>query len=500
MQQRARPSRRSACDRCRDFKLRCDRPSPGADSCERCTKNNAVVRNQLRESDKPLGAFQAEAMANSGVGVLQCVTTLASDQPEASRWDPGLGSLDPSSLARPADGPTDTAGLAANVAMSWNPRSSVSSPLTALHHEYAATAATAATDMNSIDSGIDFDMAMIDFTFPAHAPAGSGRSKLQGHVSPTSMIPCAFDDLIGTQDPAANYALPFPTPDGRGTPHSPDGGSGTTASLKHLSALNIELLRDYEEMSKTYTNTDSLSSLPAMENAIRSTLNRTSRLSEILKELAASSTPTSPAGSPGINLSVAHTGSNMASALNHGTSEELANSREIRGLLNFDAGRRNHDVLLMSTLVTTYILLTQNWRRTLVHLHHLIMTIPTEKLARLSPVLPTLQLGQFHFRASACVQIGALIDLIEANLQTFEIYLGIRPGDEPDRGNGGADRVERLAMSNDPGPIAIRETLLSQERIDTMSNNGSRELSLKEVIHQISGYLFIHMKACKSKH
>ncbi|KAJ2987894.1 hypothetical protein NUW58_g4261 [Xylaria curta] len=455
--QRAKPSRRSACDRCRDYKLRCDRPSRGADSCERCLKNNAV-----------------------------CVTTLigaGSGQMELPRWDSNsiLTSLDPSSLQRPMGGPEDTINLDPTGTTPWNQHSNDPSLLTNIHNEYTGTIGT---NMNNIDTGLDFDMAMADFAFDTQPVADSNRSKQQVHVSQASFTPSAFEHLTYIDDPAANYPASVSEPSGRG---SASTSSKATSSLKDLSALNIKLVDDGEELNKIYSDSESAMPFPAMETAIRCALSRTSRLSQIFKELAAYSTINSETDSLRVSL------------FDQNISEGLADLRQTGSQLKSSAGCQNNDLLLMATLMTTYILLARNWRVILLRLSLLIKKTPSEKVAGLAPVLPTLQLGEFQFRANTCVQTGALLDLIAANLEVFEIYLGIDSDTGEDGTNSRTGQVERLAISKDPACVLIRETLLAQERLGDTSKLGSGELSLRELISQISGHLFIHMEACKSQ-
>lgn len=60
MQQRPRQSRRSACNRCRTYKLRCERTPVDGDSCQRCLRTGVLCATTNERYDARSNAKQAQ--------------------------------------------------------------------------------------------------------------------------------------------------------------------------------------------------------------------------------------------------------------------------------------------------------------------------------------------------------------------------------------------------------------------------------------------------------
>lgn len=69
MQQRPRQSRRSACNRCRTYKLRCERTPVDGDSCQRCLRTGVLCATTNERYDARSSAKQAQQLETSHTDV-----------------------------------------------------------------------------------------------------------------------------------------------------------------------------------------------------------------------------------------------------------------------------------------------------------------------------------------------------------------------------------------------------------------------------------------------
>ncbi|KAI0400037.1 hypothetical protein F4802DRAFT_602434 [Xylaria palmicola] len=426
----ARPSRRSACNRCRDFKLRCDRLGAGVDSCDRCLKNGATCVTTLTGQDHHTDWIQTPSAP--------------SHFRPPSRATLGA-SIAPSTASSPRGQQTDTPVSNASVGVTMSRGIPAGNSNTTL-------------DSLTLDSGIDFNLAMAGFTYKGQPRADLEIHGSVGQLSPgTSAFP--FADFAGLYDATDLFAGQVLEPEAQ-------SNSSSNTHLRDLLELNIKLLDDCEAMKG---DSSSPQNQMLMEAAIRGSLGNTSRFSDILKDFAVMDSP---------------------------SSDEEGNSRHLGPQHSSQVGYQKHGVLMMTTLVTTYILLYQNWQRTLSQLHQFMLASSPEQIADLAPVLPTLQLGGFQVQASACIQISALLELVAGKLSTFDNYLGIEPSIRRRSSKNEVGQVRRLALSKDPMFISLREMLLSQEQ-PRSTNDASTAQRLGDMIDRMSEALVVHIKACK---
>jgi len=91
MQQRPRQSRRSACNRCRTYKLRCERAPVDGDSCQRCLRTGVLCATTNERYDARSNAKQAQQTSPTNVfgGGEADGAPLSPLQPGTRQGDPG---------------------------------------------------------------------------------------------------------------------------------------------------------------------------------------------------------------------------------------------------------------------------------------------------------------------------------------------------------------------------------------------------------------------------
>lgn len=146
--------------------------------------------------------------------------------------------------------------------------------------------------------------------------------------------------------------------------------------------------------------------------------------------------------------------------------------------------RQTQDIVLTTTLITTYIYLIRIWRCVFSRLHHLLLTTSPEEISGLL-VLPSLQLGGFHVPNNCSIQILVLLELSSGMLQMLQCSLGITSSSDGNNDIGSAREdagASGRVLDIDPIAVSVRETLLSQEVLRRAREDSFGELSLKEVM------------------
>lgn len=132
---------------------------------------------------------------------------------------------------------------------------------------------------------------------------------------------------------------------------------------------------------------------------------------------------------------------------------------------------KSRDIVLTTTLITTYIILTRSWHQVFLNLYD-ILTLPSLKHTTISHILslPILQLGGLHvLQNNPQLQIAVLLEISASMIQNIESYLGV-----------GSDGGQQPSLNMDPVSVSIREALLSQEmlRIYACNSNNGRSRGL----------------------
>lgn len=292
-----------------------------------------------------------------------------------------------------------------------------------------------------------------------------------------------FDDMAELGDPEA--ALP-----------SPDSFDAPLAARpcinphQEIFELGAKLAQDYATL-KEGVRQDSTGA------AVERALGATSQLCEIMQYMALADAPApGDAGDASAHRGIASLAGTFAhpsasgqaegsNVLQSGGAAERPGA-EYCGNVDMTATathRRAPDILLVTTLVTAYILLVRNWRCTFSRLHRLLALAPERRNDSHVLELPTLQIGGFQVRGNPVIQVLVLLELVSGMLQTIESGLGITYS--AGRGSGKPDSGKCWTVFMDPVAVSIRETLLSQERVRAGTGPNVGELSLKQMMEEV---------------
>ncbi|KAM7212887.1 Hydrolyase [Rhypophila decipiens] len=187
-----------------------------------------------------------------------------------------------------------------------------------------------------------------------------------------------------------------------------------------------------------------------METAAQRALERTSRLSDILNQIA--------------TLESADEEFNNSMNIGRNGQTGVQNTHEIR-----TQRRCIPDPITTSTITNAYLLLVRAWRHIFLRLHNLLRHRGHGGSRPPLILLPSLQLGGFTVQNSPAIQVVALIELSSNMLNAIECRIGIRSAVDSNHGNGDMESTshshQRWQQSafNDALSVSIREMMLSQE-------------------------------------
>ncbi|KAJ3539764.1 hypothetical protein NM208_g5352 [Fusarium decemcellulare] len=282
--------------------------------------------------------------------------------------------------------------------------------------------------------------------------------------------------------------------------------------LKQAMDFCATLIEEYHSFRSVYYSPTDETVPESIERPIQRALDHTSRLLEILEGLTAPDIPPhqrrmsrqSPyaTSSPHSSSAFTHELSSVAiptsisqqshGALTHGsilanhvaydnTSSLNSNSS------NMSSSQEGYDILLTSTLVTSYAYLIRTWRSVFSLLHRLLLTSgagPTLSLLK----LPSLQFGGFQLVNNPSIQIQVLFELRNDLFQRIEGIMGIGNSTTHGRYRDGKEN-KRQVLGMDPCAVLIRETLLHQERVRATNEDGMGDLSLKDITTKVKQLL-----------
>lgn len=269
------------------------------------------------------------------------------------------------------------------------------------------------------------------------------------------------------------------------------------------------LIEHYHSFKNANRSPPNEASPKLIEQPIQSALEHTSRLLEILEGLAATEAPphqhrqmgrhhtsdgssshSSAFGGAGLNTSAVLQGSMPGTHAPYADSD-CNDSNSSSGMST--SRQESYDVLLMTTLVTSYVYLIRTWRSVFSLLHHLLLaTAPGQMRGLLK--LPSLHFGGFRILNNPSIQIQVLLELRADLVQRIEAILGIGPSASYGSGRYGDDTERHktqpaAVFSVNPFAVSIRETLLHQERLRAATEDGTGDLSLKDIAGKVKQLL-----------
>ncbi|KAM7200663.1 hypothetical protein V8F20_005165 [Naviculisporaceae sp. PSN 640] len=437
--QRPRQSRRSACDRCRTYKLRCERSLAGRAECERCARTPGVTCTTTPPVRPSTGT-----------------QTSHSHRQIARSFPNDRSAKTPSSCLGPISHTPPTLNHSVG-----NQDQEHGRPIPTYHVE-GTTASNQlinfglSTPISDICDASSMDFTLPDLNFP------------EDGCSPPS--PSGINDFLSLND----VTLPAMT-----SPSAPSYSSsspGEPPSLQEpntmldLLDLSSRLVEDYEAFKTIHGNEDA-SLVPDMP--LNRLLDNTVHFSNLLKDLSLNEAPAQqPLAQPepqrpttyvpilpkpvgGVPLGPpSATGKPRTPSVDTHTSTTSTTSRS----------NTARDIVLTTTLITTYITLIRSWRQVHVTIYQILVFNQSNNnnipLASLTSSLPTLQLGGLHvLQNNPAMQLAILLETSSSLIQGIEDLLGI---------SGGTKSC--LDMMTDPGAVSVREALLSQETLRTYND------------------------------
>ncbi|KAK8022486.1 hypothetical protein PG993_013253 [Apiospora rasikravindrae] len=432
----SRKSRRSACDLCRLYKLRCDRDERHGKSCGRCDAANQACEITLGRPVTQAPSDKTKERENLLKDNTSTATASASAAPMTSlRPCHPSGQLGRSSVSASGGGAlvprtqctSATAGPLASLAERVSFEDSV--PVFPDHLNY--------TENLNMDFSMPipgFDSGNFSFLFPDTKPGLSyaataempdmSNSELHSTLGSTSL-----EQPLRQLHSSADFA---PGPSHR----TMDDHELPAIDSKSLTQLSLEIIEDYELLRTSSPLNGQPETVPhhcsstEQHRPFNRMLSQAAKLWDIIKSMCASD---DREGELGHSISPAHT----------------------------TMPKRTDQVLIM-TLITTYAHLMRNCRGIFMRL---LLALQSDASAKL--ILPSLQFGTFQLSNSLPIQVKVLIDITSGMLLRITNELGISPVGVtagPTQTASTHDEAEtRLPFLTDPIAVSLRDTILSQE-------------------------------------
>ncbi|SPO07538.1 uncharacterized protein DNG_10232 [Cephalotrichum gorgonifer] len=550
-------SRRSACDRCRAYKLRCQRDERPNEPCDRCSKAHLVCTTTYEQTSQRQNgcAHLPNGNDRGGGGRTENTRTgreqqqLGLPSPErpspppsppsgqTSRRDSGYGSRLPSAiLPSPAQREylytlDEVRGNAA--ATRW----STISPTTRRALEEAAGDAMPLDQEEQLGmDGMDFSMPgmgfdsgdlsslIVDYSMDHDLSLSRTTDRRQGSDRDEGGRRFSYDDFTNADTTSASTSVPsWPTTRGGlsdgtiesmrdqdvepGVLNAEEAARGSTPAKSHrdLLKLSLELMEDQEMMSAQapwppkppITPNPLRCSSSVQQQPVNRMLDQASRLWEILKNLSAvGDTPRPRSGSRYENGSSNHSNGGGGGTSSNGTNRQGSiRPRSATAGNSYLAGNGNGsdldsvafppplpphsykhpDPVLIANLVTTYVCLLRSCRAVFARLHHALLMAPASEENSLIS-LPDLQFGNFPLENNVAIQVRVLIELTLGMLHRISNALGIGladviGGDSSSSPTPNEDAAHRMPFLSDPVAISIRQIILSQEMMQSSSQN-----------------------------
>ncbi|KAK8091805.1 hypothetical protein PG997_002166 [Apiospora hydei] len=425
----SRKSRRSACDLCRLYKLRCDRDERHGKSCGRCQAANQACEITLgRSSQAPNNgdSKERENLLNDSSSTATASTAVAAPRTNLDLAHPS-GQLGRSSLSTSGGGAT--AGSMASLAERVSCEDS--SPAFPDHGN--------PMDYANMDFSMPipgFDSGDFSFMFPntQSGLSNPGTAKMPDiNNSELQITPGA----IGLEQPWSE--LHSSVDSAPGPPRrTMEDNEHPAIDSKSLTQLSLEIIEDYELLRTSSPLKGQPETVPhhcsstEQHRPFNRMLNQASKLWDIIKSMSASASTTE--GEVGFSASsAAHT-----------------------------AMPKRTDQVLIMTLITTYAHLMRNCRGIFMRL---LLALQSDASAKL--ILPSLQFGTFQLSNSLPIQVKVLIDITSGMLLRITNALGINPvgvtAGPPTPASMQEEPETKLPFLMDPIAVSLRDTILSQE-------------------------------------
>ncbi|KAI0975803.1 hypothetical protein F4678DRAFT_484017 [Xylaria arbuscula] len=468
-QQSTRQSRRSACDRCRKYKLRCQRSSPSsyANDCDRCIRVAAACSTTPTGFGKQLNQVQISRARHPSIsGVLQ-IRDLPLKANSSSTSSTSLRLTDQLHSTRDranSPGPMDQT---LNDTMLSPPPS-------------------------------QFESVLGPGTWPSTTVYNE-----QGHQEHLqSWVPSSRNDELTSCD--SDVVL-----DSSAVAENDPLGDDWN-SLEELLSLCAKLATDLVNLRGRRLDISRLGQSKPLENTVQIALDRSGELSDLLGAVAAHASSAQQSRDSPMSRSQLHTsfvspirvhGPPPAAQFHHPSelwseswqtahqplhSQGPAHSTSLISTTVLPQQADGRDVVITVTLINAYILLVRIWRHTYSHLHHILLSgNPTDKIDDLL-ALPSLQLGGFQLGNNAILKVECLCELGSSMLRGIEQSLGI--SDTLNANSATRSAASRgLLPSTDAVSISIREMLISQESLRISSEGDGLTLPqlIQEIKHQL---------------
>ncbi|KAK8109045.1 hypothetical protein PG984_014846 [Apiospora sp. TS-2023a] len=424
----SRKSRRSACDLCRLYKLRCDRDERHGKSCGRCNAANQPCKITLgRPLQAPSNSTQEHENVANDTEMAIANTMAPQPRLESSSLSSqhGTSSVPVSGVGVSAPKPlctSTTAGPLTNATESVACENN--SPIFSDHQNH--------TDYSNMDFSMpvaSFDSGDFSFLFP-DAQLDLGNLAAAETSDNNNLEPPSTSGATSLKPWGLSHHNAF-----SGSYRSKDDHELPAIDSKSLTQLSLEIIEDYELLRTSSPLKGQPANVPhhcsstEQHRPFNRMLNQASQLWDIIESMSASAT-TEGAGNS--STSVAQ-----------------------------NSLPKRIDQVLIMTLITTYSHLMRNCRGIFIRLLFALQSDASAKL-----ILPSLQFGTFQLSNSLPIQVKVLIDITSGLLLRITNALGINPagvtaGPPPSAMQNGSET--RLPFLMDPTAVSLRDTILSQE-------------------------------------
>ncbi|KAK1758831.1 hypothetical protein QBC47DRAFT_457234 [Echria macrotheca] len=492
--------RRFACDRCRSFKLRCHRDDSHSEACQRCAKARLTCTTTSDEIARGSGQGGAHGSRTRERGLAIPHFQHSSPHQPLERsidYAARLLATSPPTSAQRRGAPNVRAIAPNDVRMR-----STHDTATGIMVEDQPT-----FELDGMDfpmSGVQFDTVDYDLEFllsgSHQAPHpiqpgvsnGSGASQ-NGETPPTNT---QQSDLAGSST--------WTPPSQSGTTPSGDVGSSTATSADQPARRSVQKLGSYLDLIQLsldlVQDQKALETLAPMDGAqprvpahtcakdqqslyINRVLNQCSKFWEIIKTMSLETQSLLEPPEAGLENHPSRSNGNRI-AQDPGPSEETVHPDEWRAWTRIppsDAGDTDRppsteptssqpiDHAMVVNLVMTYIHLLRSFRAIFFRMLRGLELAPETPEIHHPLVLPSLQFGDFQLENNLAIQVKVLIEMATGMLLRIGHTLGISPAGVvvPADGTPPAASENRdfpLPFMSDPAAVALRETILAQER------------------------------------
>ncbi|KAM7198452.1 hypothetical protein V8F33_004958 [Rhypophila sp. PSN 637] len=415
--QRPRQSRRSACDRCRTYKLRCERSLSGGAECERCART-AGAKCTTTPNQAPLGNQTRQ-------GHHQIPRSCQNDIRPAMPSPPSPDSNSSGQAAEHVRGTSQPVHFG------------LSSP---------------------ISDG--FETNSMDFTLAnLHLPE-------DGYFAPS---PDMVNEIISMDD-SSDVLLTSPSAhSGASSSSGPLPGMPETNSMLELLDLFSRMVEDQQGLStlQTPASHTSGSSESTTDMPLHRLLDNTVYLSNLLKDLSVNDPIAHQSQQPKPNSDPSSISGYVHILPKPGSLIPPPGQRQLHDTATAKRLHPAGDIVLTTTLITTYIILVRSWRQVFLHFLDILSNNNGTSLTSLAMCLPALQLGGLHIlRNNPSMQIVVLLETSTGLIEGIEDFLGIF---QRQQSSSTGSRNSCLGMMTHPSSVSIREALLSQEMLRVYS-------------------------------